>query len=1119
MEFGPRTTVDKNKEMKSSAELIVSAREILRGKSASNTDTYLLAEQLRQNSVFSYARRLFAQLRKSQAAELELQSLIAVADPSASSEERAKYVNTTLALKHSICTYEDPDLAVDTRFNTALEILSGIEELSETINPKILGSAGDIYASKWEHDNQQRTLQQAYCYYYRGYKEARKVNFSGEYYQGYTGINAAFLLDQLSQLELDKIKEIDPKAPPPKTLVERRDETEQIRRELIASLSAIANKSDELSPIRAWYLLSILAEASFGLGEYKQADAWLKQASTLEGIPDNKYEKIVRRLIAVYRFREPELSADRFRESEAGKALTGFVRPQWQSNFALDSLFMGKVGLALSGNGFRASLFQIGVLAKLAELGVLRNVEILSCSSGGSIVGTHYYLELQQLLQNKTDADINNEDYVALVREVEQKFLTGVQRDLQVRSKTNPWANLKAVIKKNYSHTDSLGELFQREIFSKVGGEAKSACYLDELTIKPKGEPDSFTPKKDNWRRAAKVPVLVLNATTLNTGHNWRFTAAWMGEPAGPINSEIDGNVRLRRVAFVDATSDYRRFEIGRAVAACASSPDLLEPIAIDNLYPDMTVRLIDGGVSEPLAITALNEQGCTIAVVVDGSGQTDTQNNPSTALEALASRAHRMSTSHLREAQYDWLLARYRRSFPQGLVFIHLKEDIEATSLDRKGAPVSIDTEAESWQPPLTSYGVRREVQERLARIRAEFDAFSDTEAYALMTSGYLITESQFNKSMGAFAQQQTTERPNWRFLAVEEQMKRVGDSDTLKLLDVAHNRILRVLKLSRFLRLFLWLITLTGLISIGVMIYAVVNQQQDGPGLFSGSSTFWGDLLLYALFLVIFVSTVAALVFVVVSPLMLFALVILKFRHREKTARQIFNSLGILIFGWIGAWVQLAVFDKWYLALGNIKDRFSPGDKEAKPSSFRLALQTVGDKIDKTSKETYESISKAINRSDTVDAVSRLFEASGYEVARFPRDTEINPFQLNLDLFASKGDHRIFADVKIGPEAVDWKAASGLKTAASLLSVQGEGDEPQPREVDAMLILIDVKPDDSLSKFSQKEGVKVVEITPDGFKQIVESRGNNQELKIQAQHLNLFAESEESAATSSLA
>ena len=48
------------------------------------------------------------------------------------------------------------------------------------------------------------------------------------------------------------------------------------------------------------------------------------------------------------------------------------------------------LGLALSGGGFRASFFHIGVLARLAELDLLRRVEALSTVSGGSIVGALY---------------------------------------------------------------------------------------------------------------------------------------------------------------------------------------------------------------------------------------------------------------------------------------------------------------------------------------------------------------------------------------------------------------------------------------------------------------------------------------------------------------------------------------------------------------------------------------------------------------------------------------------------------------------------------------------------------------------------------------------------------
>ena len=48
---------------------------------------------------------------------------------------------------------------------------------------------------------------------------------------------------------------------------------------------------------------------------------------------------------------------------------------------------MPTIGLALSGGGFRAAAFHLGVLQRLRELGLLRRVMVLSTVSGGSIVG------------------------------------------------------------------------------------------------------------------------------------------------------------------------------------------------------------------------------------------------------------------------------------------------------------------------------------------------------------------------------------------------------------------------------------------------------------------------------------------------------------------------------------------------------------------------------------------------------------------------------------------------------------------------------------------------------------------------------------------------------------
>ena len=46
-----------------------------------------------------------------------------------------------------------------------------------------------------------------------------------------------------------------------------------------------------------------------------------------------------------------------------------------------------RIGLALSGGGFRAAAFHLGVMRKLQSLGLFASIDLLSCVSGGSIAG------------------------------------------------------------------------------------------------------------------------------------------------------------------------------------------------------------------------------------------------------------------------------------------------------------------------------------------------------------------------------------------------------------------------------------------------------------------------------------------------------------------------------------------------------------------------------------------------------------------------------------------------------------------------------------------------------------------------------------------------------------
>ena len=51
-----------------------------------------------------------------------------------------------------------------------------------------------------------------------------------------------------------------------------------------------------------------------------------------------------------------------------------------------------KIGLALSGGGFRATVFHLGVMRYLRDVGALKNVTSIVSVSGGSILAAHAVL-------------------------------------------------------------------------------------------------------------------------------------------------------------------------------------------------------------------------------------------------------------------------------------------------------------------------------------------------------------------------------------------------------------------------------------------------------------------------------------------------------------------------------------------------------------------------------------------------------------------------------------------------------------------------------------------------------------------------------------------------------
>jgi len=248
-----------------------------------------------------------------------------------------------------------------------------------------------------------------------------------------------------------------------------------------------------------------------------------------------------------------------------------------------------RLGLALSGGGFRASFYHIGVLARMAELGMLKHVQSISTVSGGSIVGAAYYLMLKSLLESKADHEIVDEDYVRLVERLEIHFLKAVQKNMRLKTFANPINNMFMALP-FYSRSDAIGDIYEKLLYKpllEVGGRA---IRMSDLLIRPEGIEGAFHPEdkeKGNKQRKNKVPILILNATSLNSGHNWYFTAKSMGEvpPRNGVFRDIDKKDRYRRVRYDEITTRKPWFSLGKAVAASAGVPGLFPPMSVSSLY------------------------------------------------------------------------------------------------------------------------------------------------------------------------------------------------------------------------------------------------------------------------------------------------------------------------------------------------------------------------------------------------------------------------------------------------------------------------------------------------------------------------------------------------------
>lgn len=233
-----------------------------------------------------------------------------------------------------------------------------------------------------------------------------------------------------------------------------------------------------------------------------------------------------------------------------------------------------KIGLALSGGGFRAAAFHLGTLKKLNELGILPLIDVVSTISGGSITGAYYVL-------HKENFDL---------------FLKKMQEILKKNLILRACFSLSFIVRLIFMLATIFGFFYLTGSYSWtvvftllllvfIGCFFYKIFPTTQLISK---QYDSLIYNKKQLKDLSDCPLLVINSTNLDTGTLFSFTK----------NYSFDSSYHYPPFDY-KSTFDTKNILIASAVSCSTAVPYAFSPTAFSFKTDKGTLKpkLVDGGV------------------------------------------------------------------------------------------------------------------------------------------------------------------------------------------------------------------------------------------------------------------------------------------------------------------------------------------------------------------------------------------------------------------------------------------------------------------------------------------------------------------------------------------
>jgi len=281
-------------------------------------------------------------------------------------------------------------------------------------------------------------------------------------------------------------------------------------------------------------------------------------------------------------------------ELSASRSISPAVLPAGQ-NIQADL----RLGLALSGGGLRATLFHLGVIKYLRDVGLLSKVTHICSVSGGSILAAHLVQRWAEYLEKE-----NYDDGPA------QELIRFAESDLRCRVFRRAFSIVRLMRWEKWSPTRWLEYYYSRELYQSQPLSALMAATCTTETL--------------------RRPELHILATDLETGVLCSFShqGLWYNL------HDADQNLAKKAERDLAKIADQ---PIGLAVAASSAFPLVFRPVYLtpqrvgrkkDEFFGRDEMFLTDGGVYDNLALVPFvvrNEAWkCDLVLASDASRVSD---------------------------------------------------------------------------------------------------------------------------------------------------------------------------------------------------------------------------------------------------------------------------------------------------------------------------------------------------------------------------------------------------------------------------------------------------------------------------------------------------------------